>query len=219
MNGLLARLGLLVTMASLAGCDALLARFDDDAPTSSYSDAELDRDPGSADGRRELAAYVRFLDVLDSTDEHGWHAILDHTQSAYRESPDQEQRLRLALVMSRADQKSRDQTTAREMLREASGLLDEALADSTPTPALVRTFADLQRREIDARLALYDEMQSLRSQLAKAHQESQTAQRIRNEAEARMRRIDAALAEANAKLEAVMNIEREVGPQGKETFP
>ena len=38
-------------------------------------------------------------------------------------------------------------------------------------------------------------------------------------ADSQRRRIDAALAEANAKLEAVMNIEREVGPQGKETFP
>jgi hypothetical protein len=34
-----------------------------------------------------------------------------------------------------------------------------------------------------------------------------------------MRGIGAALAEANAKLEAVMNIERNIGPTGKETFP
>ena len=219
MSARLARLGLMLAVTSLAACDALLGRHDGDAPTSAYPGSELDRESGSADGRHELAAYVSFMDVLDATDEQTWHAILDHTLAAYQESPDQERRVRLALVMSRADRKSRDQATAREMLRQASRLLDEVLADPAPTPALVRTFADLQRREVDARLALYDEMQSLRSQLAKAHQESQTAQRIRNEAEARMRRIDAALAEANAKLEAVMNIEREVGPQGKETFP
>ena len=34
-----------------------------------------------------------------------------------------------------------------------------------------------------------------------------------------MRRIDAALTEANAKLEAVMDIERNIAPPGKETFP
>jgi len=206
-------------MASLAGCDTLLGRLSDDAPTSPHPGTELNRDVGSADGRKELAAYVSFVDVLDDTDAQSWSAIFDHTLAAYREIPSQERRLRLALVMSRADRKPGEPGTAHERLEEASRLLDEVLADPTPTPALVRTFADLQRREIETRLALYDEMQSLRSQLAKAHRESQTAQRIRNETEARMRRIDAALAEANAKLEAVMNIEREVGPQGKETFP
>ena len=219
MSRLLPHLTLMLAITWLASCDTLLGRSDDNAPTSAHPGAELNRDSGSADGRRELAAYVSFLDVLDETDAQSWNAIFDHTLAAYQESPDQERRLRLALVMSRADSKSADQSTARELLRQASGLLDEALADPEPTPALVRKFADLQRREVDARLDLYAEMQSLRSQLAKAHQESQTAQRIRSEAEARMRRIDAALAEANAKLEAVMNIEREVGPQGKETFP
>ena len=62
-------------------------------------------------------------------------------------------------------------------------------------------------------------MRSLRSQLAKAHQESQTAQRDFSQVEARMRRIDAALNEANSKLEAVMDIERNIGTAGKETFP
>ena len=209
----------MLAIASLGGCDTLLGRADGSAPTSAHPGAEFNRDAGSADGRTELAAYVSFMDVLDTTDEKSWRAIFDHTLAAYQESPDQERRLRLALVMSRADRKSTDQAASRRLLLDASALLDEVSTDPTPTPAIVRKFADLQRREVDARLALYNEMQSLRSQLARAHQESQTAQRIRNEAEARMRRIDAALAEANAKLEAVMNIEREVGPQGKETFP
>ena len=209
----------MMAIAPLGGCDTLLERFDGSAPTSADEIAGLNRDAGSDDGRRELAAYVSFMDVLDNTDEQSWRAIFDRALAAYEQSPDQERRLRLALVMSRADRKSADQAASRRLLLDASRLLDEVLTDPSPTPALVRKFADLQRREIDARLALYNEMQSLRSQLARAHQESQTAQRIRNEAEARMRRIDAALAEANAKLEAVMNIEREVGPQGKETFP
>ena len=89
------------------------------------------------------------------------------------------------------------------------------MSESASSPPLVRKFAQLMLTEIDARLALYDELRSLRSQLAKAHQASQTANRDRTEAEARMRRIDAALAEANAKLEAVMKIERNIGPTGK----
>ncbi len=215
----LAHASLLLTLAAASGCDTLFEQYDGASPTATHPGAELNRDAGSADGRRELAAYVSFMDVLDSTDEQSWHTIFDHTLAAYQEDPTQERRLRLAFVMSRADKKSREGRITRNLLFDARRLLDEALKDPTPTPALVRKLAQMQLAELDARLALYDEMQSLRSQLAKAHQESQNAQRVRSEAEARMRRIDAALAEANAKLEAVMNIERNIGPAGKETFP
>ena len=121
--------------------------------------------------------------------------------------------------MSRADRKSAEAGVTRNILADSRKLFDETVHDPASTPPLVRKFAQLQLTEIDARLALYDELRSLRSQLAKAHQSSQTAQRDRTEAQARMRRIDAALVEANAKLEAVMNIERNIGPTGKETFP
>ena len=166
-----------------------------------------------------MAAYLNFMDVLDSTDEQGWHTIFEHTLNAYQEDPTPERRLRVALVMSRADRKSAEASITRNMLADSRELLDETVHDSASTPPLVRKFAQLQLTEIDARLALYDELQSLRSQLAKAHQSSQTAQRDRTEVQTRMRRIDAALAEANAKLEAVMNIEQNIGPTGKETFP
>lgn len=189
------------------------------SPTATHPGAELNRNAGSADGRRELAAYVSFMDVLDNIDEQSWHTMFQHTMAAYQEDPTQERRLRLALVMSRSDKISGETRVTQNLLSDARRLLDEALKDPAPTPALVRKLAQLQLTELDARLALYDEMQSLRSQLAKAHQENQSAQRDRSEAEARMRRIDAALAEANAKLEAVMNIERDIGPAGKETFP
>ncbi len=105
------------------------------------------------------------------------------------------------------------------MLLDARELFEQTVQNVEPTPSLVRKFAQLQMNDIDRRLGLYEELRSLRAQLAKAHQESQTAQRDRSEAEARMRRIDAALAEANAKLEAVLTIERNSGPTGKETFP
>jgi hypothetical protein len=159
------------------------------------------------------------MGVLDSTDEQGWHTIFEHTLNAYQEDPTRERRLRVALAMSRADRKSAESRVTRNMLTDSRELLDETVHDPASTPPLVRKFAQVQATEIDVRLALYDELRSLRSQLAKAHQASQTAQRGRTEAQARVRRIDAALTEANAKLEAVMNIERNIGPTGKETFP
>lgn len=207
-------------LAAGAGCDSLLKRFDDTSP--SQPGAGLDEagiDENTETGRREVAGYLTFLDVLDGTDEQSWHTIFEHTLAAYKKDSKYENRLRLALVMSRADRKSSESRVTRNLLADARTLLDETVHDTEHITPLVRKFAQLQLTELDARLALYDEVQRLKSQLARAHQESQTAQRDRSEAVARMRRIDAALAEANAKLEAVMDIERSVGPAGKETFP
>ena len=46
--------------------------------------------------------------------------------------------------------------------------LAEVVDDPAPTPPLVRKFAQLQLSEVESRLALYEEMRSLRSQLARA---------------------------------------------------
>lgn len=209
---------LLVTVA-VTGCEAIFKQPDSVAPTAAHPGADADRNRSSYDGRDEVAAYLNFLDVLDSTDEQGWNAIFEHTLNAYQEEPTRERRLRFALVMSRADGKSAERQVTRNMLSDSRRLLDDTAHDPAATPPLVRKFAQLQLTAIEQRLALYDELQSLRSQLARAHQANQTAQRDRAETEARMRSIDAALAEANAKLEAVMNIERNIRPTGKETFP
>ena len=212
-------MSLLLVLLAATGCDTLFKRSDGVSATSENPGTNVNGNAGSDEGRREMAAYLNFMNVLDSTDEQGWHTIFEHTLNAYQEDPTPERRLRVALVMSRADRKSAEASITRNMLADSRELLDETVHDSASTPPLVRKFAQLQLTEIDARLALYDELQSLRSQLAKAHQSSQTAQRDRTEVQTRMRRIDAALAEANAKLEAVMNIEQNIGPTGKETFP
>ncbi|GMQ96260.1 MAG: hypothetical protein BMS9Abin14_793 [Gammaproteobacteria bacterium] len=209
---------LLVTV-TVTGCEAVFKQSDNVAPTATHPGADAAGDRGAYDGRGEVAAYLNFLGVLDSTDEQGWNTIFEHALNTYQEDPTRERRLRLALVMSRADGKSAERQVTLNMLADSRKLLDDTAHDPASTPPLVRKFARLQLTEIEHRLALYEELQSLRSQLAKAHQASQTAQRDRTEAEARIRSIDAALAEANAKLEAVMNIERNIGPTGKETFP
>ena len=209
---------LLVTVA-ITGCQAIFKQSGSAAPSAAHPGADAERNPGAYDGRGEVAAYLNFLDVIDSSDEQGWNTMFEHTLNAYQDDPTRERRLRLALVMSRADGKSAERQVTRNMLADSRKLLGDSAHDLAATPPLVRKFIQLQLAEIAHRLALYDELQSLRSQLARAHQENQTAQRDRTEAEARIRSIDAALAEANAKLEAVMNIERSIGPTGKETFP
>ena len=213
---------LLFMLVTTVGCDTLFGRSDDLTPSSTHPGADFNRngaDAGSEDGRREVAAYVNFTDVLESSDEQGWHTIFEHTLATYQEAPSRERRLRLALVLSLADRKSVDSQVTRNRLTDARNLFHDTVHDPDPIPPLVRKFAQLELAEVETRLALYEELQSLRSQLAKVHQESQNAQRDRYETEARMRRIDAALAEANAKLQAVMNIERNIGATGKETFP
>jgi hypothetical protein len=208
-------LGLLLVLAAATGCDTLLKQLD--GAQSESAESALG---GDADGaRRGVAAYLSFMSEIDSADEKGWHTLYEQSLHAFQEDPTRERRLRLALVMSRADTKSTHPRVTRKLLADSRKLLDETLNDAAATPPLVGQFTRLMLSDIDTRLALYAELQSLRAQLAKAHQASQTAQRDRTAAEARMRRIDAALAEANAKLEAVMKIERNIGPTGKETFP
>jgi hypothetical protein len=204
---------------AVTGCDTLVKLSNDGASASVHPGANATRNGSTEDGRREVAAYLSFIEVLDGTDEKGWHAIFEHALNAFQEDPTREKRLRLALVMSRADTKSTEPKVTRNMLTDSRELFDETVHNPVASPPLVRKFAQLMLTEIDTRLTLYDELKSLRSQLAKAHQANQSAQRDRTEAETRMRRIDAALAEANAKLEAVMKIERNIGPTGKETFP
>jgi uncharacterized protein YceK len=209
----------LLVIALVSGCDTIFKQSTGDATTGSHPGAQLNSNDVEEQGSQEVAGYLDFMDVLDTSDEQGWHTIFAQTLSAYQKDPTRESRLRFALVMSRADIKSEEPKITRDMLTDSRKLFDETAHGATPSPPLVRKFAGLMLTEIDARLALYDELRSLRSQLAKAHQASQTANRDRTEAEARMRRIDAALSEANAKLEAVMKIERNIGPTGKETFP
>lgn len=209
---------LLVLALSTSGCETLLGDSDSADSGAGHPGATM---PGTEteSGRQEVAAYLNFLAVLDGTDEQGWNTILEHTRDGYANTPTRERRMRLALVMSRADRISGDSGQPQAWLGDARKLFDETIQETETAPALVRRFAQLQLNELDRRLALYEELSSLRSQLARAHQESQSAQRDRTQAVARLRGIEAELAEANAKLEAVLKIERNIGPTGKETFP
>jgi hypothetical protein len=218
MRGALMSAGLLLSLA-MSGCGTLFEDSDGANLSPDDSSSGWEHATGTEEGRREVAGYLSFTDVLDGTDEQGWHTIYEHTLDGFEEDPTRGRGLRLALVMSRADRKSAESPVVLTMLTDARDLFEDTVNDTQRTPALVRKFAQLQINDIDRRLALYEELRSLRSQLAKAYQASQTAQRDRTEAEARVRRIDAALEEANAKLEAVLNIERNIGPTGKETFP
>jgi len=213
-----ALLSLLLVLATAGGCESMFNLSGDGATSTSHPGSDAARN-GLDDGRDEVIAYLNFMDVLEGADEAGWQTIFLHTASEFQKDPTRQPRMRLALVMSRADKGHGESRKTVNMLLDASKLFDDTLYDPTPAPPMVRKFAHLQLNEIDRRLALHEDLASLRSQLAKAHQASQTAHRDRAEAQARMRRIDAALSEANAKLEAVMNIERDIGPTGKETFP
>jgi len=217
-RGALAGASLLLLLTA-SGCDTLFKQADGTDPASVYPDAGSGDSAGTEEGRREVATYVSFADVVDSADEQRWHTIYEHALDAYDQDPIRGKRMRLALVMSRADRNSGGGRVTQTMLTDARKLFDEMTQDTDSTPGLVRKFAQLQVNEIDRRLALYEDLRSLRSQLAKAYQTNQTAQRDRTEAEVHIRHIDAALAEANAKLKAVLIIERNIGPTGKETFP
>lgn len=213
-----ATLSLLLVLTTVGGCESFFNSSANNSASSSHPGSDTTRN-GADNGREEVIAYLSFMKVLDDSDEAGWQTVFQHAVSEFQEDPTRQPRMRLALVMSRADRRQSVSRETGNMLTDARELFDDTLYDPNPAPPMVRKFAQLQLSEIDRRLALYAELRSLRSQLAKAHQANQTAHRDRADAQARLRRIDAALSEANAKLQAVMNIERDIRPTGKETFP
>ena len=147
-RGLLVYAPLLAILAATSGCDTMFQQSDGASPTSAHPGAELDR-KDSENGSREVAGYVNFINVLDSTDEQGWHTIFEHTLDAYRQNPTQERRLRLALVLSRSDRKSQEERVTLNLLSDARDLLAETVEHPASTLPLVRKFAQLQLTEVE----------------------------------------------------------------------
>ncbi|MDX1430986.1 MAG: hypothetical protein R3286_00935 [Gammaproteobacteria bacterium] len=164
------------------------------------------------EGRDALQPYVVLVDVLRRTDAEGRHPIFQHAFRAYQQNPSSSTRLRLALVLTETQRSAAELSVARD-------LYVDVLRDPGPMPPLVRMYAEARLHEVDQRLALHEEIAALKREVAAARAAASTHQRDAAATERDLRRVEAALAEANAKLQAVMNIEKDIGPSGKGTFP
>jgi len=201
-----------VALLALAagGCMQLVpsSEIDTVKTSSPWNGEEGKPSDALAEDRRELAAYVEFMDVVDGTDAEGWRRIFEQTFLEYKDEPSTDHRIRLALVMSQRERSPQELDVARDLLQD---VIDDPGLDAP----LTRRFAELRLAEVERLLGLHSELRSLRKELSQAKDDYARARRDRAALEERVRRVDAALAEANAKLRAVTNIERSMAPMEK----
>lgn len=161
-------------------------------------------------GAPEVETYLMELYRLSTGDAFTQVEIHADAQSAATLTPDPSTRLRYALVLATPGHSEADPQNAQSLLREL-------LAQSEMmTPGEV-AMATLYLREVEERMVLGAETNRLRAENAQAQTTEQEAvsQRMAR-VEQENRRLRAALAEAEQKLEAITLIERSIRAQDNE---
>ena len=148
-----------------------------------------------------VADYLATLDRLGQGGAAQQAEIIESARSAYLSDPSTRKRLRYALVLSVPGHPASDPAGAR-------ALLGEALATPETLLPSERALADLMVRDLDARLALTRENESLRNGSA-TEEETRIAELNRRlQAEtAEKERLRRELERAEAKLEAIATLE------------
>jgi hypothetical protein len=195
------RLVLLAALASLAaGC----ANVDD------WSGMKRGKDTSQVtrtDDGALVADYLATLDRLGGGGEAQQAEIIESTRSAYLADPSTRKRLRYAFVLSVPGHAASDPAGAR-------ALLGESLATPETLLPSERALADLMVRDLDARLALTRENESLRNGSA-TEAEGRVAELNRRllAETAEKDRLRRELERAEAKLEAIATLEGGAPPQ------
>lgn len=195
------RLILLAALAGLAaGCTNVddwsgMKRRKDTTPVTQTDDGAL------------VADYLATLDRLGRGGVAQQAEIIESTRNAYLSDPSTRKRLRYAFVLSVPGHAASDPTGAR-------ALLGEALATPETLLPSERALADLMVRDLDARLALTRENESLRNG-STSQEEVRVAELVRRlQAEtAEKDRLRRELERAEAKLEAIATLEGGATPQ------
>jgi hypothetical protein len=194
----------LVLLAALAGLAAGCANVDDWSGMKRRKDTTqvTQTDDGAL-----VADYLSTLDRLGGGGEAQQAEIIESTRSAYLADPSTRKRLRYAFVLSVPGHAASDPAGAR-------ALLGEALATPETLLPSERALAALMVRDLDARLALTRENESLRNGSA-SEEESRVAElnrRLTAET-AEKERLRRELERAEAKLEAIATLEGGAPPQ------
>lgn len=166
----------------------------------------LKRRPGStpisqADDGQLVAEYLQTLDRLGRGGIAEQAEIVDATRTAYLNDPSTQKRLRYAFVLAVPGHAASDPAGARALLGEALAIPETMLPSE-------RALADLMVRDLDARLSLSYENQTLRSG-SNAEEENRIAdlnRRLQAET-AEKERLRKDLERAEAKLEAIATLE------------
>jgi len=191
----LERLMLLVAAASLVGgCKSVddwsgLKKRKDTTPVSQTDDGQI------------VADYLATLDRLGRGGAAEQAEILEATRNAYLTDPSTQKRLSYAFVLAVPGHAASDPTGAR-------ALLGEALATPETMLPSERALADLMVRDLDARLALARENETLRVGSGPQDDGRVADLNRRLQAEtAEKDRLRRELERAEAKLEAIATLE------------
>jgi hypothetical protein len=185
---------LLLAAGLVAGCKNVdewsgLKRRGDTTPVSLTDDGQV------------VADYLQTLDRLGRGGAAQQAEIVESTRNAYLLEPSTQKRLRYAFVLSVPGHAASDPSGAR-------ALLGEALATPETMLPSERALADLMVRDLDARLALSRENETLRDG-STALEDTRIAdlnRRLQNET-AEKERLRRELEQAEAKLEAIATLE------------
>ena len=148
-----------------------------------------------------VAGYLATLDRLGQGGDAAQAEVIESTRSAYLADPSTHKRLRYAFVLAVPGHAASDPAGAR-------ALLGEALATPETMLPSERALADLIVRDLDARLALARENESLRNG-SSAQEDNRIAdlnRRLQAET-AEKERLRRELETAQAKLEAIATLE------------
>lgn len=188
----------LVLLAALAALAAGCANVDDWSGMKRRKDTTqvTQTDDGAL-----VADYLVTLDRLGGAGAAQQAEIIESTRTAYLADPSTRKRLRYAFVLSVPGHAATDPAGAR-------ALLGEALATPETLLPSERALADLMVRDLDARLALTRENESLRngSALQAEDRVAELNRRLLAET-AEKDRLRRELERAEAKLEAIATLE------------
>ena len=194
----------LILLAALAGLAAACTNVDDWSGMKRRKDTTQ---VTQTDDGVLVADYLATLDRLGRGGAAQQAEIIESTRSAYLSDPSTRKRLRYAFVLSVPGHAASDPAGAR-------ALLGEALATPETLLPSERALADLMVRDLDARLALTRENESLRNGSLSQEEVRVAELNRRLQAEtAEKERLRRELERAEAKLEAIATLEGGATPQ------
>ena len=193
-------LALVLAALLVAGCNTAGGpgkRRDGTTPVALKDDGQL------------VADYLATLDRLGRGGDAEQAEIIEATRNAYLADPSTQKRLRYAFVLSVPGHAASDPAGAR-------ALLGEALATPETMLPSERALADLMVRDLDARLTLSRENETLRSDQGSEDDNRIADLNRRLQAEtAEKDRLRRELERAEAKLEAIATLEGGTPPQSR----
>jgi hypothetical protein len=188
-------IALLAVVGLAAGCSSVddwsgLKKRKDTTPVAQTDDGQV------------VAAYLAILDRLGRGGAADQAEIIESTRNAYVAEPSTQKRLRYAFVLAVPGHAASDPVGART-------LLGEALATPETLLPSERALADLMIRDLDARLALTRENETLRGGSPPSQDDGRLEELDRRlQAEtAENDRLRRELERAEAKLEAIATLE------------